>query len=206
MIVHGSWLWQALERFHSGWDRTFGCGGNVHGYNAGRDNGVKSIPAVAESIDMFECSKVIHTPLGRIGVTWKDCVLTGVDLEPKDSEESTEQLPLSVSEQFDAYFREGSARFDLSMKLRGTSFQRRVWAVLRTIPPGRTLTYGELASKLDTGARAIGGACRANPCPIVVPCHRVVAANGLGGFAGDITGRKLEVKRWLLRHEGNSEF
>jgi methylated-DNA-[protein]-cysteine S-methyltransferase len=77
---------------------------------------------------------------------------------------------------------------------------------LRSIPPGRTRTYGELASKLGTSARAVGGACRANPCPVVVPCHRVVAANGLGGFAGDTSGRKLEVKRWLLRHEGSTEF
>lgn len=155
---------------------------------------------------MSQCSKVIDTPLGPIGVTWEDYILTGVDLEPEDFETFAEALPPSVSEQFDAYFREGSAGFDLPMKLRGTPFQRSVWAVLRSIPPGRTATYGELASKLSTSARAVGGACRANPCPIVVPCHRVVAASGLGGFAGDTTGRKLEVKRWLLRHEGSTEF
>jgi methylated-DNA-[protein]-cysteine S-methyltransferase len=84
----------------------------------------------------------------------------------------------------------------------GTPFQRRVWEAMRAIPPGRTRTYGDLAAELGTSPRAIGGACRANPCPIVVPCHRVVGATGLGGFAGDTSGHKVEVKRWLLRHEG----
>jgi methylated-DNA-[protein]-cysteine S-methyltransferase len=155
---------------------------------------------------MPEYSGVIDTPLGPVGVTWKDRVLTGVDLEPRNFEESAERLPSFVTQQLDAYFREGSASFDLPVALSGTPFQRRVWAVLRSIPSGRTLTYGEIARKLGTSARAIGGACRANPCPIVVPCHRVVAAKGLGGFAGDTSGRKLEAKRWLLRHEGNREF
>lgn len=155
---------------------------------------------------MSEHRGVIDTPLGPVGVTWKDCALTGLDLEPRLFEESAEQLPSFVTEQLDAYFRQGCAGFDLPVELRGTPFQRRVWAVLRSIPSGRTLTYGEIARKLGTSARAIGGACRANPCPIVVPCHRVVAAKGLGGFAGDTSGRKLEAKRWLLRHEGNREF
>jgi len=93
---------------------------------------------------------------------------------------------------------------NLPIELQGTPFQRRVWKALREIPPGRTITYSELARQLGTGARAVGGACRANPCPIVVPCHRVVAVNGLGGFSGDTSGRKLEIKRWLLRHEGDA--
>ena len=151
---------------------------------------------------MSENSKVLDTPMGPVGVAWKDGVLTGMDLEPHDCAQTGEPLPAFVARQLDAYFRDGSTAFDLPMDLKGTPFQRRVWRTLQSIRPGRTVTYGELARQLGTSARAVGGACRANPCPILVPCHRVVATNGLGGFAGKTSGRKLEVKRWLLRHEG----
>jgi len=159
-----------------------------------------------EVADMLENCARVDTPMGAVGVTWSRGVLTGVDLEPGMLAGPAERLPESVAKQFDAYFQSGSAGFDLPTELAGTPFQRRVWAALRVIPSGRTVTYGELARKLGTSARAVGGACRANPCPIVVPCHRVVATDGLGGFAGDTSGRKLDVKRWLLRHEGNREF
>ena len=84
---------------------------------------------------------------------------------------------------------------------RGTSFQRRVWAALLEIPPGRTVTYGGLAARLGSSPRAVGGACRANPVPILIPCHRVVAADGAGGYSGARAGPRLEVKGWLLEHE-----
>lgn len=82
----------------------------------------------------------------------------------------------------------------------GRSFQRRVWEVLRTIPPGRTMTYGEVAAAVGrpTALRATGGACGANPVPVLIPCHRVLAAHGgLGGFSGG-----LEWKKKLLEREG----
>lgn len=140
--------------------------------------------------------------MGPVGLTWDTEVLTGVDLEPEDTAGEGLDAPKVMARQLGAYFEDGSRTFDLKLEKRGTAFQRRVWNALRTIPPGRTVTYGDLARQLGTGARAVGGACRANPYPIVVPCHRVVATNGLGGFAGDTSGRKLDVKRWLLRHEG----
>lgn len=140
--------------------------------------------------------------MGTVAIFWIDGVLTGVGLEPALPDGQAESVPPFLAEQLDAYFRNGSTRFDLPVELEGTGFQRKVWDALRDIPSGRTVTYGELARKLGTSARAVGGACRSNPCPIVVPCHRVVATNGLGGFAGDTSGRKLDVKRWLLRHEG----
>src|SRR3989344_3383893 len=83
----------------------------------------------------------------------------------------------------------------------GTDFQQRVWRALQRIPAGRVLSYGELAHKLKTGARAVGNACRANRIPIVIHCHRVVAANGKGGFMGKTGGRALAIKDWLLTHE-----
>ena len=111
-------------------------------------------------------------------------------------------LPAAIRAALARYFRDGRAGLDLPLAPAGTPFQHRVWQALRAIPPGTTRTYGELARELGTSARAIGGACRANPCLIAVPCHRVVARDGLGGFGGERGGKRLAVKRWLLRHEG----
>lgn len=90
----------------------------------------------------------------------------------------------------------------IDVQLSGTVFQRRVWRALRRIPAGKVTTYGTLAERLGTSARAVGNACRRNPVPLVVPCHRVVARHGPGGFAGDHQGRLVQVKQWLLRAEG----
>lgn len=146
---------------------------------------------------------LIETPIGPIGIRWDGETLTGVDLEPPgaDADVGSETMPSAIRLQLASYFKEASAGFDLPVVLVGTGFQQRVWAELRRIPAGETRTYGEIARQLGSGPRAVGQACRANPCPIVVPCHRVVAVNGLGGFSGDTSGRKLEVKRWLLVHE-----
>ena len=86
----------------------------------------------------------------------------------------------------------------------GTTFQQRVWRALCEIPVGETRTYGELAKLLNSAPRAVGQACRRNPLPILVPCHRVVSAQGIGGYDGAEAGVELQRKRWLLRHEGVS--
>lgn len=147
---------------------------------------------------------VIDTPFGPIGIHWDGRTLTGVDLDPPpgDPGAGVESVPQPIGDQLRTYFEQPSIRFDLSVKCLGTPFQERVWDVLRRIPAGETRTYGEIARLLGSSPRAVGQACRANPCPVVVPCHRVVAAKGLGGFSGDTSGRKLAVKRWLLMHEG----
>ena len=145
---------------------------------------------------------LLATPLGRIGLHWTGETLTRLDLEPVPAVTGGGAVPPAVSRQLAAYFADGTAVFDLPLALGGTPFQQRVWAAIRAIPAGTTRTYRDLARDLGTAPRALGQACRANPCPIVVPCHRVVAVTGLGGFAGDRTGRKLTIKRWLLRHEG----
>ncbi|MGM0593267.1 MAG: methylated-DNA--[protein]-cysteine S-methyltransferase, partial [Pseudomonadota bacterium] len=72
----------------------------------------------------------------------------------------------------------------------------------RAIPAGEALTYAELASRVGSSARAVAGACRANPMPLLIPCHRVVAVDGPGGYLGSTAGQALAIKRWLLRHEG----
>ncbi|MDA0654254.1 MAG: methylated-DNA--[protein]-cysteine S-methyltransferase [Proteobacteria bacterium] len=89
---------------------------------------------------------------------------------------------------------------DFALASTGTPFRMQVWQLLLQVPAGQVTSYGELAKALDTSPRAIGGACRANPVPILVPCHRVVASDGsLGGYSG---GKGLETKARLLRHEG----
>ncbi|MGN9781876.1 methylated-DNA--[protein]-cysteine S-methyltransferase [Nonomuraea sp. ZG12] len=108
----------------------------------------------------------------------------------------------SVVEQLDAYFAGESRRFTTPIDWRLTSGSRRkVLQTLYEIPYGTVVTYGELAARSGTGvpARGIGSIMGGNPLPIVVPCHRVVAGNGLGGFSG---GVGVETKRWLLTHEG----
>jgi len=102
--------------------------------------------------------------------------------------------------QLDEYFARTRTSFDLPLDAEGTAFERRVWDLLRAIPYGTTTSYGELARRLGEpkDARAVGAANGKNPIPIIVPCHRVIGANGdLTGFGGG-----LERKRWLLEHEG----
>ena len=92
--------------------------------------------------------------------------------------------------------------FALPLAPAGTHFQRRVWHAITDIPIGETRGYGEIAKQLGSGPRAVGNACGANPYPIIVPCHRVIAANqGLGGFARQRGGLPLAIKQWLLWHE-----
>jgi methylated-DNA-[protein]-cysteine S-methyltransferase len=102
--------------------------------------------------------------------------------------------------ELEAYFRGELRQFQSKPFLPGTSFQRDVWRALVDIPYGETRTYGELAAliKKPKAARAVGSACGKNPVPILVPCHRVVAGEGLGGFGGG-----LELKRWLLSLEAS---
>jgi methylated-DNA-[protein]-cysteine S-methyltransferase len=104
-----------------------------------------------------------------------------------------------VAEQLEAYFTGELTQFDVPLLLQGTAFQQRVWQELREIPYGSTATYGEIAERLGSpgASRAVGLANNRNPVPIIVPCHRVVGADGaLVGFGGG-----LPCKRWLLDHE-----
>ncbi|HEY5602178.1 MAG TPA: methylated-DNA--[protein]-cysteine S-methyltransferase [Gammaproteobacteria bacterium] len=106
-----------------------------------------------------------------------------------------------VVAQLNAYFADPCYRFTLQLAPQGTDYQQRVWNMLRRCPPGKVWSYGNLAEKIRSGPRAVGNACRRNPIPIVVPCHRVVSAQGLGGYAGKTTGDNLSLKQWLLQHE-----
>lgn len=105
-----------------------------------------------------------------------------------------------------AYADDPAHAIDLPLAIEGTAFQCRVWAAIARIPSGSTRTYGELASELGSTARAVGQACGDNRLPLAIPCHRVVAANGAGGFAHRSEGRMPQVKRWLLTHESRPVF
>lgn len=146
---------------------------------------------------------VIDSPIGRLGLGLRDGDLGSVVFSAGEALRAPRDAAgCRVAEAIEHYFEDGSAGFHLSLKLAGTDFQRRVWHALMQIPPGETVTYGELAARLGSGARAVAGACRSNPVPVVVPCHRVVSASGLGGYSGAIDGPMLDIKRWLLAHEG----
>lgn len=147
---------------------------------------------------------VLPAPTFSIGVRCDDDAITEiVYLEPHMELRPRELLAKEAVRQLRAYLDDPRFVFSLPLRPQGTAFQRRVWAGIAAIPAGVTRSYGELATTLQSGPRAVGNACGANPYPLVVPCHRVVAANhGLGGFARQRGGFLLDVKRWLLAHEG----
>ena len=148
---------------------------------------------------------IITSPIGKIAVMNNEQALTQVDVYAEGVPyvvSGENSLTTNIVDQLNAYFAKKINHFDLPLDVSGTAFQEKVWRALQNIPFGSCLTYGELAKEVNTSARAIGGACRNNPVPIVIPCHRIVAANGIGGYSGQWRlGRKVDIKRWLLKHE-----
>jgi len=138
-----------------------------------------------------------------LGIRTAQGALGGIDFLPASTPPQAAQDGVSgqVCAQLAAYLANPAYVFDLPLALDGTPFRRRVWQALCAIPPGETLSYGELALRLGSAPRAVGQACGANPIPLVIPCHRVVAKNGLGGFMNHRVGDPLAIKRWLLHHE-----
>lgn len=147
---------------------------------------------------------VMDSPIGRLAIHTDDGKVTQVDygVRREVSRVISDPLHRKIKKQLQAYFEQPTSRINLPLALRGTKFQIKVWRALQTIPVSQTLSYGELAKRLQTSARAVGNACRANPIPLIVPCHRVIARNGIGGFAGATHGGPVQRKRWLLQHEG----
>jgi methylated-DNA-[protein]-cysteine S-methyltransferase len=146
---------------------------------------------------------VIDAPFGRVGVVMSDKTLVDVSFLPRSVRliAPTSVSTRRVCRDLARYFLRPQTKFIVALALEGTPFQQRVWRALQRIPPGQVMSYGALARRLKSSARAVGNACRRNPIPIIVPCHRVVAANGDGGFMGKRGGQALAIKRWLLAHE-----
>jgi len=143
----------------------------------------------------------------KVAVATRDDRVVEIRFLPPSSPSLAPQNPVAerAARQLERYRDDPDAKFDLPVVVEGSPLQRRVWDAMCAIPRGRTRTYGELARELGAhfpvDARAIGQACGDNRLPIVIPCHRIVAADGLGGFGHATGGYLLEVKRWLLMHE-----
>ena len=142
----------------------------------------------------------IESPVGPLTVTAEDCAITAVDFGPGGGAIPNAGLLADAAQQLAAYFAGARRDFDLPLSPQGTPFRLRVWAAMQAIPYGETRSYGDLARMLGTAPRAVGGACGANPIPLVIPCHRVTGSGGaLGGFSG---GAGCDTKRHLLALEG----
>jgi methylated-DNA-[protein]-cysteine S-methyltransferase len=146
---------------------------------------------------------IIEFPKMRVAVSTREGRVSGIRYLPAHVKPMAARNALAerAVEQLERYRDDVDTRFDLPLAIEGTEFQRRLWQALCEIPRGRTLTYGELARRLAAEPRAVGQACGDNRLPIVIPCHRVVAADGIGGFAHTTSGYLVEAKRWLLAHE-----
>lgn len=147
---------------------------------------------------------VFDSPVGRLGIRVQGKALSQLVFLSRQTRLVPAASPEAkrIVSALCAYFRDPAHSLEIKLQIGGTPFQQKVWRALRAIPSGQVMTYGALAERLGTSPRAVGNACRSNPVPLVVPCHRVVAGNGLGGFAGDRQGRLVSVKRRLLQHEG----
>ena len=144
----------------------------------------------------------MDSPLGPLTLIEHNGRLVAIDWEraPKD-----ELSPLLIRARaaMQAYFAGKREPFDLPLGLEGSDFQKKAWAAIANIPWGEVRTYGEVAARIGSSARAMGAACRTNPLPIIIPCHRVVGANGaLTGYSG---GEGLSTKQALLALEGPLE-
>jgi methylated-DNA-[protein]-cysteine S-methyltransferase len=149
-------------------------------------------------------SCVIASPFGHLKIEYTKLALSGLGFvsDPVDTGITSAGIFHKVTDQLNQYCRHANFEFDVPLDLKGTEFQKSVWSVLCKIPAGQVRTYGDIAAELSSSARAVGNACRANPVVLIVPCHRVVAKHGAGGYMGQVSGDKLYIKRQLLRHEG----
>lgn len=150
---------------------------------------------------MYEA--IIPFPKMNVAVATRDGCVSEIRYLPSSvpAKAPVNVLAERAARQLESYRDNPDTVFDLPLLIEGTDFQRRLWEALCEIPRGKTLTYGQLAQRLGAEARAVGHACGDNRLPIVIPCHRVVAARGIGGFAHSTGGYLIEAKRWLLMHE-----
>lgn len=145
----------------------------------------------------------LKVPFGMLGIRCSDEALSGIDFLPAgESQAPRSAFAREVCAQLEAYLADPAFRFELPLAPGGTAHQNQVWQLMRAIPAGKVRSYGELADEIGSAPRAVGQACGNNPIPIVIPCHRVVGKAGLGGFMHESCGGALDIKRWLLAHEG----
>ena len=145
----------------------------------------------------------VDFPRMKVAVSARDGKVVEIRYLPLSAPLISPKNPLArkAKAQLERYRDDPDTVFDLPLQVEGTPLQRGVWQAMCAIPRGKTRTYGELARELGADPRAIGQCCGDNRLPIVIPCHRVVAADGIGGFSHTSEGYLIEVKRWLLAHE-----
>ncbi len=141
-------------------------------------------------------SASLDTPVGPLSVAEQNGVIVGLSWSSQTSGQSP-VLDRALA-QLRAYFAGELGAFDLPLWVRGSDFQRAVCASMMEIPWGETRTYGDIARDLGTASQPVGAACGSNPIPVIIPCHRVLSASGLGGFSG---AGGVETKVFLLKHE-----
>lgn len=149
---------------------------------------------------------VVAAPFGAMGIRTEAGLLQELVYLPPSFHEkdATDALAERAVKQICRYLEQPDFRFDLPLAPLGTAFQHKVWKAIAAIPRGEVLTYGQVAKLVESAPRAVGQACGSNWFPLVIPCHRVTAAGGIGGFShhDEADGFHLRVKRWLLEHEG----
>lgn len=155
----------------------------------------------SRTTDIF--SAIVPAPFGAIGIRSSGDWLQELTYLPPQykAKAASDKLTKKVAMQVAAYLKNPDYEFNLDLPDIGTDHQRKVWSVINTIPRGKVLTYGEVAHKIRSAPRAVGQACGANWFPLIIPCHRVTASGGIGGFARHDGGFHQSVKRWLLQHE-----
>ncbi len=145
-------------------------------------------------------TRLFFAPFACLKLQIQGQTLSRIDFLPPETAVNSARVKLtSIEQALHSYFASGQLPV-VPLHLPGSAFQQRVWQALQDIPSGQTLSYGQLARILRTSPRAVGNACRANPIPLFVPCHRVVAAHDLGGFMGKHPHGTI-YKQWLLDFE-----
>ncbi len=154
----------------------------------------------------FPFNTIIAAPFGAIGVRADSDHLKELVYLPPGTTPVDPATPLTkeIAHQLQCYFASPGYQFDLPLLTQGTDYQHRVWNAIGQIPSGQVVTYGQLARQIGSAPRAVGQACGANFYPLIIPCHRVTAAHGVGGFGNqdDAGSYHVRIKRWLLTHEG----
>ena len=145
----------------------------------------------------------VEFPKFKVGVAIRDDVVTQLKYLPLSAPSVSAGTGLAkrAERQLQGYRSDPNTTFDLPVLIEGSALQKAVWRAMCAIPRGKTRTYGALARELGADPRDIGQCCGDNRLPLVIPCHRIVAADGIGGFAHATSGYLLEAKRWLLMHE-----
>ena len=140
----------------------------------------------------------INTPAGQLVLTSQQGVINKVEWS---LDEGVYAQNHEIQQQFEQYGFNPNKHINIKLLKQGSAYRHKVWAELCKIPFGETMTYSALAQKIDSSARAVGNACRDNPYPVIIPCHRVVSVSGKGGYCGHTDGYFMDIKTQLLDFE-----